>query len=376
MDKTDRVAASIISKSDRLHPADSVLRAELKAAKGLSREEGRAISRLVFACYRWRGWVETGQKISEQLKVVREFDKRFRENPRSFDKNELQRAVPEWIWEHLSAPMDWLREIQEEPALWLRAKAGQGSAVAEALGDCRLAAPGALSDTLWYGGGKDLFRTKEFHAGKFELQDISSQIVGILCAPQPGETWWDACAGEGGKTLHLSDLMQNKGLIWASDRAEWRLKKLKQRTARAGVFNYRAALWDGGTRLPTKARFDGILVDAPCSGVGTWQRNPHARWTLTPEDVRELAMVQERLLENVIPALKPGGRLIYSVCTLTAAETTGVLEKISRKFPNLKAARLANPLAAESATDEGLWLWPQTVNGNGMFVCAWENGGV
>ena len=89
-----------------------------------------------------------------------------------------------------------------------------------------------------YEGIEDLFRTEEFHAGEFELQDINSQIVSLVCAAKPGETWWDACAGEGGKTLHLSSLMENKGLIWSSDRAEWRLKNLKRRAARAKVFNF------------------------------------------------------------------------------------------------------------------------------------------
>src|SRR6185295_17316743 len=128
------------------------------------------------------------------------------------------------------------------------------------------------------------------------------------------------CAGEGGKTMHLSALMENKGLIWASDRAAWRLKNLKRRAARAKVFNFRSELWDGGAKLPTKTKFDGILVDAPCSGVGTWQRNPHARWTTTLDDVRELGAVQLQLLDRVAGSLKPEGRLIYSVCTLTRTE--------------------------------------------------------
>src|SRR5580700_11122720 len=101
--------------------------------------------------------------------------------------------------------------------------------------------------------------------------------------------------------------MQNKGLIWSSDRAEWRLKNLKRRAARAQVFNFRAATWDSGAKLPTKTKFDGVLVDAPCSGVGTWQRNPHARWTATVNDVRELTIVQEALLGRAAPSVKPGG---------------------------------------------------------------------
>jgi 16S rRNA (cytosine967-C5)-methyltransferase len=101
--------------------------------------------------------------------------------------------------------------------------------------------------------------------------------------------------------------MSNEGLIWASDRAQWRLaklKQLKQRAARAKMFNYRAALWDGGDHLPTRTLFDGVLVDAPCSGVGTWHRNPHARWTTTANDVLELAEIQKRLLAEAARAVK------------------------------------------------------------------------
>jgi 16S rRNA (cytosine967-C5)-methyltransferase len=222
-----------------------------------------------------------------------------------------------------------------------------------------------------------LFKTPEFHAGEFEIQDIASQAVGLLCAPKPGETWWDACAGEGGKLLHLSDLMENKGLIWASDRAAWRLQKLKRRTARAKAFNYRAAHWDGGAKLPTKTKFDGVLVDAPCSGVGTWQRNPQARWATTVEDVKELAEVQKRLLAHVGPSVKPGGKLIYSVCTLTRAETSEVVDHFNQTQAEFQPLTLlpgalgtqASRVPTNAAT---LTLWPQDLGGNGMFVAVWR----
>src|SRR6185437_9240507 len=288
-------AARIISKSNRTHPADAVLRTELKNAKGFSRAEAGLISEAVFAFYRWRGWLDDTLAIEEQIRRAVELDDSFRKNPKGVSDAELRRAVPEWTGEHLEISTEWLRSLQTKPELWLRARVGQGKSLAERLGNCWVG-EGALADTIRYEGAEDLFRTPEFHAGEFELQDISSQIVGLICTPQPGETWWDACAGEGGKTLHLCDLMRNKGLLWASDRAEWRLKKLKQRAARAKLFNYRAAPWDGGAKLPTKTKFDGILVDAPCSGLGTWQRNPHARWTTSPADVRELAVTQLALL--------------------------------------------------------------------------------
>ncbi|HMO65414.1 MAG TPA: 16S rRNA (cytosine(967)-C(5))-methyltransferase, partial [Verrucomicrobiota bacterium] len=148
---------------------------------------------------------------------------------------------------------------------------GTGALLAAELREAAAPFP-ALPDTLRYAGPLDLFRTEPFQAGRFELQDLASQLVGHLCAPQPGETWWDACAGEGGKMLHLSDLMQNRGLIWASDRSARRLAALRLRAARARCFNWRAAPWDGGLRLPTRTRFDGVLLDAPCTGLGTWGR--------------------------------------------------------------------------------------------------------
>jgi 16S rRNA (cytosine967-C5)-methyltransferase len=243
-----------------------------------------------------------------------------------------------------------------------------------------------LATALRYTGSRDLFRTEAFQTGLFEIQDLASQLVGHACAPQPGETWWDACAGEGGKTLHLADLMRNKGLLWATDRSLRRLTLLQRRAARAQVFNYRSAAWDGSARLPTKTKFDGILVDAPCSGVGTWQRNPHARWTTTPNDVRELAAIQRTLLEHVAPALKPGGRLLYAVCTLTRSETTDIASAFTAAHPEFEPSpvftalpsippSLISPLPQSpipSVPSATLLLLPHELNANGMFLAAWK----
>ena len=111
-----------------------------------------------------------------------------------------------------------------------------------------------------------------------------------------------------------------------------------------------------------------ILVDAPCSGVGTWQRNPHARWTTTPQDVRELAAVQRQLLDHVAGSLMPSGRLIYAVCTLTRAETTALAEAFSAAHPELAPF----PLTALGSALSALTLWPQDLNANGMFIAAWR----
>jgi len=264
------------------------------------------------------------------------------------------------------------RSLQAEPKLWLRTKRGQGGAVANRLGDCRIFGSGHLSDVLEYGGRRDLFLTEEFHRGQFELQDLSSQAVGPICAPEPGQTWWDACAGEGGKLLHLSELMQNRGLIWASDRSSWRLQKLKRRAARAQVFNYRTALWNGGAKLPTKTKFDGVLLDAPCSGSGTWQRNPDGRWTTKPEALEELSEIQNQLLANVVPSIKPGGKVVYAVCSLMRSETTVVAQTFQERFDNFEPLEFPNPLELDSSRRAQLAFQPNTFGGNGMFVAAWR----
>ena len=373
MDHVLETAWKIVQKADRQHPADAVLRETFKRLRVFGPEETRRISNAVFAFFRWRGFFEEEKDQRAAVEKTLELADRFHKNPSSVAIRDLRiKAVPAWIAMEVDAEDDWFRALQHEPNLWLRARRGQGNALAKKLGKAELH---LLPEAVFYQGEEDLFRSPEFHAGEFELQDISSQAVGFICQPQPGEIWWDACAGEGGKLLHMSDLMENKGLIWASDRAEWRLKHLKRRAARAKAFNYRAALWDGSAKLPTKTKFDGVLVDAPCSGLGTWQRNPHARWTTTPEDVKELAVLQKQLLANVAPSVKPGGKLIYAVCTLTRSETIEVAKSLEEQFGDFQPMVLSNPLKPHGSASPQIWIWPQDNGGNGMFVAAWCRAG-
>jgi len=369
-------AARLVQQVQAGTPADEALRGALTQDRHFTAPgERRAVSRAVFAYYRWWRWLSPKESVQRQLAAALALQDRFNRNPASFKPEALAaRAVPDWVEAEVDALPGWHAALQHEPILWIRPKRGLEQTVAAALRDCRPADLAQLStfnfplSALRYGGLTDLYRTPEFQKGDFEIQDLASQLVGLACAPQPGETWWDACAGEGGKLLHLSDLMQNKGLLWASDRSARRLAKLKERAARAQVFNFRAAAWEGGVKLPTKTKFDGILVDAPCSGLGTWQRNPHARWTTQPKDVHELAAVQRRLLTHVAPALKPGGRLIYAVCTLARAETTALAAAFSDAHPELTP----EPLASLGSALPALTLLPQQVHANGMFIAAWK----
>ncbi len=383
----ENIAAAIVTQAGLQSPADAVLRAELKRHRQLSPESTRKVTRMVFAYYRWLHWLGPGP-VKQQVAKAIKFQERFHHQPASFTDAELaEKAVPAWTWQEVTLSPAWLHALQSEPKLWLRARPGRGKELTRKLGESRgpnlprqSVDPSArrettqtgLLDALEYFGERDLFRTAEFHAGAFEIQDLSSQLVGLLCNPAPGETWWDACAGEGGKTLHLSDLMQNKGLIWASDRSPRRLQHLKRRAARAGIFNYRSALWDGGAKLPTKTKFDGVLLDAPCSGLGTWQRNPHARWTVTLKDVHELSEIQSQLLRHAAVAVKPGGKLVYAVCTMTRAETIEVMNSFEARFTEFQRIEQLNPLASTHSSSAPLWIWPQDSGGNGMFVAAWR----
>jgi len=365
-------AVQIIAAASRERPADAVLRETLRRPPNLSAEDRRAISHAVFSYYRWLGWLDPKRSLRAQLTHALDLANAFAERPGTFSDDKLiQRSVAPWVQEQCEVTPAWVQAMQEEPRLWLRAKKGQGTTLARKLGQCWIPRTPALADAIEYRGNADLFRSREFHAGEFEIQDVASQAVGLICDPKPGETWWDACAGEGGKTLHLSDLMANKGLIWASDRAEWRLRQLKRRAGRAGCFNYRALVWDGGPKPPTKTRFDGVLVDAPCTGVGTWQRNPQARWTTARADVAELAAVQLNLLSHTAPAVKPGGRLIYAVCTMTRAETEEVAAAFVERFPEFEPATIQSPWEASNQTPY-LSLWPQETGGNGMFLAVWR----
>ena len=372
--KVHEIAAEVIRQTGRDKPADAALREVLKQVKDLAPFDATEIARTVFIYYRWHVWLRDERGVESKMRLALRLDERFRAGESNIPLAELRaKAVPAWTAEQMEVSDDWLRSLQRQPKLWLRAKRGTAESLAESLRLAGTLGPPGFSDALLYDGEEDLFKTPEFHAGEFEIQDIASQMVGLLCAPQPGETWWDTCAGEGGKTLHLSDLMQNKGLIWASDRAEWRLTKLKRRTGRAKVFNYRSAFWDGGAKLPTKTKFDGVLVDAPCSGIGTWQRNPQARWTTTENDVSELSEIQRKLLAHVAPGVKPGGKLIYSVCTLTRAETTEVVDDFNAKFAaEFEPMELPAIISVGQPTAATKMIWPQDLGGNGMFIAGWR----
>jgi 16S rRNA (cytosine967-C5)-methyltransferase len=367
-----QLAARIVARSSDQNPADMVLRQTLFRRRGLSPADSEWISRAVFNYFRWERWLNRERPLENRIEDAFSLADRFAADPKAFSDAELvANAVPDWIAAHMNVTPEFARAIQREPALWLRCRPAFTEEVAHNLRDTE---PGPLPDSLRYFGTADLFTERGFQSGAYEIQDVASQAVGLVCAPRAPEIWWDACAGEGGKTLHLSSLMGGKSLVWASDRAAWRLDRLKQRAGRAKCFNYRAVNWDGGERPPTKTRFDGILLDAPCSGIGTWGRNPHSRWTTSVNDVTELAEIQKRLLMNVADSLKPGGKLVYAVCTLTEAETSGVADWFTNERSEFETLAVMNPFQPDDPPVTQMHLWPHETGGNGMFIAAWRKG--
>lgn len=185
-------------------------------------------------------------------------------------------------------------------------------------------------------GRENITQTKAFQEGLIEVQDEGSQLIVHLMDVSPGQSVLDLCAGAGGKTLAIAAQLENKGRVVATDTAEWRLKRAKDRLKRAGAFNAElrplASLQDKWLKRQ-KERFDRVLVDAPCSGSGTWRRNPDQKWNITLEDIQELCDVQKSLLEMAASLVKHGGYLVYATCSLLWEENQDVAMAFLEKNP-------------------------------------------
>ncbi|WP_204139803.1 16S rRNA (cytosine(967)-C(5))-methyltransferase [Halomicronema sp. CCY15110] len=206
--------------------------------------------------------------------------------------------------------------------------------------------------------------------GGWTVQDASAQLVSTLVAPQPGELVIDACAAPGGKTTHLAELMGDQGLIWACDRTPSRLKKITQNVRRLQLNCIQTCQGDSTEITKFEGEGDRVVVDAPCSGLGTLHRHADARWRQSPESVQELAQLQSRLLERTATWVKPTGTLVYATCTLHPAENEAVVEQFLASHPDWRIMPpLPNEPAAAFARPEG-WVkvWPHQADMDGFFM--------
>jgi 16S rRNA (cytosine967-C5)-methyltransferase len=189
-------------------------------------------------------------------------------------------------------------------------------------------APVGFPDALILEQRQNIFTRPQFRDGLFEVQDAGSQAIAPFLKVEPGMRVIDACAGGGGKTLHLSSLLQNKGRIIAMDTEDWKLEELKKRARRAGAGNIETRVIESSKtikRLESSA--DRLLLDVPCSGLGVLKRNPDAKWKLNPEFIEEVKATQQKIINDYSAMLKPGGLMVYSTCSLLPSENEQQVEK-------------------------------------------------
>jgi 16S rRNA (cytosine967-C5)-methyltransferase len=175
---------------------------------------------------------------------------------------------------------------------------------------------------------QNIFTRQQFKDGLFEVQDAGSQLIAPFTQVKPGMRVIDACAGAGGKTLHLAALMQNKGRIIAMDTEEWKLQELKKRARRAGAGNIETKWIDSSKVIKRQENSaDRLLLDVPCSGLGVIKRNPDAKWKLSPEFLAQVKLEQQKILHDYSTMLKPGGLMVYSTCSILGSENEDQVEK-------------------------------------------------
>lgn len=246
------------------------------------------------------------------------------------DNAPVYESYPDWLWQLATLELGkekWeveaiamnsqapvvlrINTLRTTRAKFLAAFAEQGIAVKEV--------PRA-ADAVELVKRENVFQNKLFKEGWFEVQDAGSQMISEFVSPSPNDLVVDACAGAGGKSLHLAALMKNKGKIISMDVEEWKLEELKKRAKRAGAFNIETAIVNEQAVKKYFSKADKLLLDVPCSGLGVIKRNPDAKWKLSVEVIEKTKSIQKKILSEYSAMVKPGGSLIYSTCSILPSE--------------------------------------------------------
>jgi 16S rRNA (cytosine967-C5)-methyltransferase len=304
----------------------------------------------------------------------------------------LRHNLPDWLAEPLLARLGeqefWkLAAALNEPAPLdlrvntLKLKREEAQAQLAALGIEAVSTPYSPLG-LRIDGKPALNKLELFTSGAVEVQDEGSQLLALLLAPKRGEMVVDFCAGAGGKTLALGAAMRNTGRLYAFDVSGHRLDALKPRLARSGLSNvYPAQIaHERDDRIKRLAgKIDRVLVDAPCSGLGTLRRNPDLKWRQSPQAVVELQAKQRAILASAARLVKPGGRLVYATCSLLDAENEAIAAEFAAAHADFKPLAADEALgkaqverAGELVENGALRLWPHRHATDGFFAVAWE----
>lgn len=281
---------------------------------------------LVWAAY----WLNKGHELPRWPEVEEmNADKLRRRSAREISAA-VRQSVPDWLDKRGSEELgkDWpavLASLNEQAPVFLRVntlKAAPGKVCHSLIeeGFPCVTVPG-LPDALRMEKRQNVFPSLAFQTGQFEVQDAGSQRIAPFLEVEPGMRVVDACAGAGGKSLHLAALMKGKGRILAMDTVEWKLKELRKRAARAGVQTLEARLIEGPDTIKRQAgTADRVLLDVPCSGLGVIRRNPDAKWKLHEDELLRLRNLQTEILRDYSRMVKPGGKLVYATCSIFRSE--------------------------------------------------------
>ena len=334
--------------------ADKVLERLLKAHKKWGSADRQVVSEIFYDIVRWKKRLEyymgEGTKPSNIYNLILSYllwkkvkYKKFDEfdgiktggilsklDKKTFPTKAIEHSVPDWLADLLEKELGakWEKEmsaLNEQAPVILRANSLKISA--ENLVEI-LKEEGVNSfvlrgypDAVQLEEKKNVFLTSAFKEGFFEVQDASSQKIAELLDVKEGMRVVDACAGAGGKTLHIAALMKNKGQIIALDIYEWKLAELKRRAKRAGAFNIETRFIEDNKvikRLHNTA--DRLLIDAPCSGLGVLKRNPDSKWKIDEDFINRIKTEQENILQNYSKILKKGGKMVYATCSILPSE--------------------------------------------------------
>ena len=211
-----------------------------------------------------------------------------------------------------------------------------------------------------------------YSAGQWSVQDRAAQLVAPLLQPQPGHVVVDMCAAPGGKTTHVAELMDDQGRIIAIDRSAARLRRLQGNARRLGLRSIRIQCADARALPHLHGCADRVLLDAPCSGLGTLARHACARWRLSPATIAELQVLQQQLLNEALHLVRPGGRLVYATCTVHPAENQAQIDSLLSHDPHWRQCLLPGALQRLCGHDTQLQLWPQRHGCDGFFAVALE----
>ncbi len=298
----------------------------------------------------------------------------------------VEADLPEWVVERLLLQHDDTfiralgRALQEPAPLDLRVntlRATRDEVIAKLNADGIEAAPMPWSPIgVRLKNKPSLSRHPLFTNGAIEVQDEGSQLLGYLLAPRRSDLVVDFCAGAGGKTLMIGALMNSQGRVYAFDVSQKRLTNLKPRLKRSGLSNLHPQViaHENDTRIKRLAgKIDRVLVDAPCSGLGTLRRNPDLKFRQSPQSVAELVVKQASILKAAARLVKPGGRLVYATCSLLAEENQQIVSAFLAEHGEFSALDCGELLAKQGITMEcaqQMQLWPHTHRTDGFFAVA------